>query len=211
MRHCSAEYWNKIKIVRCGVDDAFLEAAMEPIPDAPLLVCVGRFCEQKGQLLLLEALKKISDEGIPFELVLVGDGEMRNLVERRIQEHGLKKKVRITGWVSSHEVVKHILASRAIVLPSFAEGLPVAVMEAFALGRPVISTFVAGIPELVNNNENGWLVPAGSVDDLVSALRNVLSAEPDQLSRMGAAGAALVLERHNALIEAKKLLSYFEA
>ncbi len=96
-------------------------------------------------------------------MVLVGDGEMRREIEALIERCGLRNSVRITGWLSSERVREEILASRAMVLPSFAEGLPVVIMEAMALRRPVLSTYIAGIPELVRPGETGWLVPAGDV------------------------------------------------
>lgn len=209
MRQCSCDQWPKIKMVHCAVDDTFLRAEALEVPVAPRLVCVGRLCEQKGQLLLLEALKVLAEHGIDFEMVLAGDGEMRGEVEKRIQEYGLQSKVQITGWISGEQVKEHILASRAMVLPSFAEGLPVVIMEALALQRPVVSTYVAGIPELVKNGENGWLVPAGSVSDLVQALKEVLAASPEELQRLGSVGAAKVAEQHHAVVEAQKLLTFF--
>jgi glycosyltransferase involved in cell wall biosynthesis len=96
-----------------------------------------------------------------------------------------------------------------MVLPSFVEGLPVVLMEALALGRPVVSTFVAGIPELIEPGLCGWLVPAGSVAALVCAIREVLAAPVEDLGRMGRAGAIRVAERHNGLVEARKLSNLF--
>ena len=87
------------------------------------MVCVGRLCEQKGQLLLVEAVSLLAKKGLNFELVLAGDGEMRPEIEALIQERQLQDKVTITGWISSDQVREEILASRALVLPSFAEGL----------------------------------------------------------------------------------------
>ena len=136
------------------------------MPAARRLVCVGRLCEQKGQLLLVEAAHRLTAQGVDFELVLAGDGEMRGAIEALITHHNLQGRVRITGWISGEQVRNEILAARALVLPSFAEGLPVVIMEAMALRRPVISTFVAGIPELVRPGEHGWLVPAGDVEAL---------------------------------------------
>lgn len=209
MRQCSHEQWPKIKVVHCAVDDTFLCAEAMPVPVAPRLICVGRLCEQKGQLLLLEALRVLAGLGVAFEMILAGDGEMRGVVEERIAEYGLQNKVHITGWISGEQVKEHILASRAMVLPSFAEGLPVVIMEALALQRPVVSTYVAGIPELVVNGENGWLVPAGAVSDLVRALKEVLAASPGELHQFGRAGAAKVAEQHHAVVEAQKLLTFF--
>jgi glycosyltransferase involved in cell wall biosynthesis len=94
-------------------------------------------------------------------------------------------------------------------LPSFAEGLPVVLMEALASGRPVITTFVAGIPELVVDGENGWLIPAGDIDRLADAMQECLSASPERLSTMGRAGRQRALARHDIDVEAAKLGELF--
>ncbi|MSR62048.1 MAG: colanic acid biosynthesis glycosyltransferase WcaL [Planctomycetes bacterium] len=201
--------WQKIHVVHCGVDELFLAAERKPIPVAPRLVCVGRLCEQKGQLLLLEAAAQLAREGIPFELVLAGDGELRASLEAAIARHALGDRVRITGWISNERVRCEIEAARALVLPSFAEGLPVVLMEALALGRPVISTYVAGIPELVEPARSGWLVPAGDVAALTTALREVLRATPAALAELGRHGAERVRLQHDARIEAGKLAELF--
>ena len=103
----------------------------------------------------------LREQGHDFELVIVGDGPLRGAIEQRIERFSLGTRVRITGFLSNRGVRQELLAARALVLPSFAEGLPVAIMEALALGRPVISTYIAGIPELVQPGVNGWLVPPG--------------------------------------------------
>jgi glycosyltransferase involved in cell wall biosynthesis len=101
---------------------------------------------------------------------------------------GIRDRVKLTGWMSADKVREEILRCRAVVLPSFAEGLPVVLMEAFAEQRPVITTYIAGIPELVENSRSGWLVPAGSVDALTEAIREVFSTSPERLASMGRAG-----------------------
>ena len=148
---------------------------------------------RKGQLLLIEAAQRLAARGVDFELVLAGDGEMRAEIEALIARHNLQAQVRITGWISSDQVRDEILAARALVLPSFAEGLPVVIMEAMALRRPVISTFVAGIPELVQPGEHGWLVPAGDVEALAEAMQACLDAPVDMLARMGEAAHERVI------------------
>ncbi|MDP3077400.1 glycosyltransferase, partial [Bradyrhizobium sp.] len=173
------------------------------------LICVGRLCEQKGQLLLIEAARQLSERGTEFELVLAGDGEMRGDLEALIARYGLAKQVRITGWIGSDQVRDEILAARALVLPSFAEGLPVVIMEAMALRRPVITTFVAGIPELVEPGEHGWLVAAGDTEALASALLACLDAPLETISRMGEAARAKVLQHHDVDREAAKLIDLF--
>jgi glycosyltransferase involved in cell wall biosynthesis len=104
---------------------------------------------------------------------------------------------------------EEILTARALVLPSFAEGLPMVIMEAMALERPVISTFVAGIPELLHSGEHGWLVPAGDVEALMRAMQTCLEAPPQTLARMGAAACRRVRERHNVDIQAAQLEQLF--
>lgn len=209
-RWIDRDSWLKVKVVHCGLEKSFYDIAPAPVTANSRLVCVGRLCEQKGQLLLLEAAHGLSEKGIQFELVLVGDGEMRPEVERMIAAYDLAKKVRITGWLSGQQVRDEILNSCGLVLPSFAEGLPVVIMEAMALRRPVISTYVAGIPELVIPGENGWLVPAGSVTELMGAMEDMLLKSSSQLATMGDAAYTRVTERHDMSIEAKKLAELFQ-
>ncbi|WP_188035970.1 glycosyltransferase family 4 protein [Pseudomonas sp. EZ-C24] len=204
-------HWDKVKVVHCGLEAAFHAGPPVPVPAVPRLVCVGRLCEQKGQLLLLEAAQKLAAQGTTFELVLAGDGEMRAELETLIARYGLQGQVRITGWISSGQVREELLAARALVLPSFAEGLPVVIMEAMALRRPVLTTYVAGIPELVRPGENGWLFPAGAVQELAAAMADCLGQPDEVLQRMGDAAHQRVLERHDIDTEAAKLASYFRA
>jgi colanic acid/amylovoran biosynthesis glycosyltransferase len=209
-RQCEARDWGKVHVVRCGVDASYVDKAPTPVPDRPRLVSVGRLCEQKGQLLLVEAAAKLKREGRTFELVLVGDGPMRPDVEAIIAREGLGKHVVITGWASGDEVRRHIEEARGFVLPSFAEGLPVVIMEALGRGRPVISTYIAGIPELVQNDVCGWLVPAGSVDDVAVAMRSALDTPAARLTQMGEAGRERVKSMHDANKNAEALLRLFE-
>jgi len=198
--------WPRVHVVRCGLDPSYLDGrGPEPPSSSRRLVCIGRLAEQKGQLLLVEAAGKLRDRGEDFELILVGDGPMRGEVEGLIGRLGLGDRVRLAGWMSKAEVRRELVGCRAMVLPSFAEGLPVVLMEALALGRPVITTYVAGIPELVVPGESGWLVPPGSVDDLVGAMSSALAAPTSELERMGRIGSARVAERHDAAAEARKL------
>lgn len=204
------KYWRKVQVVHCGLEPAVFAAANSPAITVRRLVCVGRLGEQKGHLLLLEAARLLAAEGEDFELVLVGDGELRADIETLISDNNLQERVRITGWVADRQVREEILAARALVLPSFAEGLPVVIMEAMALKRPIISTFVAGIPELVRAGEHGWLVPAGDVEALANAMRNCLEAPLETLVRMGEAAQKSVLLHHSIDTEVAKLAKLFE-
>jgi colanic acid/amylovoran biosynthesis glycosyltransferase len=209
-RWCDHHHWPKIKVVHCGVDRDFLDRPIQSISQEPNLVCVGRLCEQKGQLLLLSAAKQLADAGLEFKLILVGDGELRSELERLIQQWHLENYIVITGVATTEQVQNYLQSARAFVLPSFGEGLPVAIMEAFALGRPVVSTYIAGIPELVKPGENGWLVPAGDVMALAQAIKAVLQTPIEELERMGKRGAAAVAKDHDVNHEAQFLSQLFQ-
>ena len=197
--------WPRLQVVRCGLDDTFLGKAFVAVPLAPRLVFVGRLSPEKGAVLLVEAAAMLRRDGIRVELVLIGDGPSRPEIERAVSEHGLHDAVSLLGWRGSEQVREEILASRALVLPSFAEGLPIVLMEALALNRPVVSTYVAGIPELVQPGSNGFLVPPGSLTELAAALRAVVAASTEELAELGRSGAARVGERHDASANARQL------
>jgi glycosyltransferase involved in cell wall biosynthesis len=198
-------HWERIHVVRCGLDADYLEAEPSAPPGERRLVFVGRLSEQKGAEVLIEATARLHESGRGFSLVLVGDGERRSALEEEIRRRGIADHVEITGWADGARVRQELARARALVLPSFAEGLPVVLMEALALGRPAISTYVAGIPELVRPGESGWLVPAGSVEPLVGAMAEALDASPEALRELGAAGRRAVLARHDARENARSL------
>jgi colanic acid/amylovoran biosynthesis glycosyltransferase len=208
---CDARDWPKVKIIHCGLEKSFYDVPTAPYPTGATLVCVGRLCAAKGQRLLLEVVGRLVASGVPVQLVLAGDGPMRAELEQRIAQLGLSANVRITGWISAEKVRSEILAARALVLPSFAEGLPVVIMEAMALRRPVLTTYIAGIPELVRPGENGWLFPAGSMEAMEQAMRECLSMPAEELQKMGDAGFERVTHRHNVDLEVAKLAALFRA
>jgi colanic acid/amylovoran biosynthesis glycosyltransferase len=154
-------------------------------------------CEQKGQLLLIDAVSQLKQRGMDVQLVLAGDGELRAEMEAKVVALGLSEVIEITGWLSGDQVKQRLLQCRALVLPSFAEGLPVVIMEAFALQRPVVTTYVAGIPELVQDQANGWLIPAGSLEHLVEALLAVLNAPAELLEKLGSHARGTVKAKHD--------------
>ncbi|MCG8548337.1 MAG: glycosyltransferase, partial [Alphaproteobacteria bacterium] len=205
MRWVPSELWGKIRLVRCGVDRQFLTDDRLPPVEAPRLVCVGRLCVHKAQPILVAAAERLRDAGVVFEIVLVGDGPMRAEVEAAIGRAGLEDRITITGWVDSARVRNEVSAARALVLPSISENLPVVIMEAMALGRPVVSTYVAGIPELVRPGETGWLVPASDVEALADALAEALAAPIKTIAAMGTMARERVAARHDVMREAARL------
>ena len=204
--------WHRIKIVHCGLDNTFLQGELSQLPlnKRKQLLCIGRLCEQKGQLLLLKSLKKVLDSGENVKLILAGDGEMRNAVETYINHNNLKEHVEITGWISSKQVKQLLIDSDAMILPSFAEGLPVAIMEAMAVGTPVLTTYIAGIPELLITGENGILFPAGDVDAIKKAIIDFLNISDGELNVMRNRAYQSVDMHHNIHKEAEKLACYFK-
>jgi glycosyltransferase involved in cell wall biosynthesis len=209
MRYSAPADWDKIHVVRCGLEQADLEQAPAPLPQEPHLVCVARFDAEKGHLVLLAAAARVARAGTAFTLELIGDGPLRPALERAVAELRLQQHVVFSGWLSSAAVRARLSSSRILVLSSFTEGIPVVLMEAFASGRPVIATYVGGIPELVVPGENGWLVPASSVDELALALQAALAAPTEELQRMGARGRARVRARHSVEAEARTLAELF--
>ena len=218
-QHCRAqcmiftpsEHWPRLEVIRCGIGPQFLDAKPAPQPARPRLVCVGRLSPEKGVMLLVDAAARLVERGRDFDLVLLGDGPSRPAIEARIRETFLEDHVSLPGWVDSDRVAEEIAAASALVVPSFSEGIPVALMEAMALGRPAVSTRVGGIPELLEHGESGWLVAPGSVDALVEGLEALLDASPEARAAMGERGAQRVRSLHDARTQVGRLAERFRA
>ncbi|MBI1381778.1 MAG: glycosyltransferase [Planctomycetaceae bacterium] len=211
MRWSDPAHWPRIHLVHCGIDAGFLDVPRRALPDERRLVCVARLDPVKGHFVLLEALGRLFAKGFDFQLDLVGGGALENDVRRFAAEQGLENRVRFLGWLDGAGVREAVLSARLMVLPSFDEGLPVVFMESYALYRPVLSTYIAGIPELVVPKESGWVVPAGSVDHLVVALEQALRADDATLGAMAERGRREVAEHHDIAGEAAKLGRLFGA
>lgn len=209
MRWADFADWPKLQVVHCGIEpERFADPAPIPAGDGTL-VAIGRLSEQKGQLLLVEALALALRQAPDLRLVLVGDGELRAPITAAIAAHDLGDRVRMTGWLDEAGVRAELAAARALVLPSFAEGLPMVVMEAMAAARPVLATAIAGMPELVQPGRTGWLVPAGDAAALAEAMIALSRTPVADLAVMGQAGRDRVLMRHDAAQEAAKLAALF--
>jgi len=210
-RWVAPEHWNRIEVVHCGIEpDHYPEPT--PLPTGSLrLVTIGRLAEQKGQLMALDALVVLKDAGVPVHLTLIGDGEMRPEVEEGIAARGLGDDVTLTGWVGEARILAELESSQALLLPSFAEGLPMVIMETMAAGRLVVATYIAGIPELVQPGETGWLVPAGDAEALAEALLDVSATSQEDRQRMADNARRRVVERHDVANEAHKLSEFITA
>lgn len=202
------DYWNKIHIVHCGLRIADFTVDDRCNDANQTFVNIARFNAQKGLWLIPPALALLRSEFPQAKVILIGDGEERASLEATIADHAVADMIELRGWQPNFEVRKALVESRALLLPSFAEGLPVVIMESFALGRPVIATYIAGIPELVDP-ACGWLVPAGSIEALADAMRNALRAGPDVLRAMGQEGRRRCVAQHDVATSAVRLKALF--
>ncbi|MFD1195067.1 glycosyltransferase family 4 protein [Seohaeicola saemankumensis] len=211
MRHLPPDLWPRIKVVHCGLPESAFSApgTEETGPDTPVFLCVGRLSGEKGHLVLLDAFAQVRAHHPDALLVLAGDGDLRAVIEARINALDLRDAVRITGWIGSDQVMRELQNCHVLVQPSFIEGLPVVIMEAMAQRRAVISTFVAGIPELVIPDENGWLVPAGTIEELAQAMENSITLPQTKMRAMRNAAFDRVRARHSILTEAGRLKALF--
>ena len=198
------KHWNKLNIIHCGIDPEKYQAEATTDLSAPHLVFVGRLAGVKGVPVLLDALSQIKADMPDLRVTLIGDGPERADLEIRAQDLGLGAVVTFAGYKSQDEVAETLASADALVLPSFAEGVPVTLMEAMASGLPVLATRVGGISELVEDGISGYLVPPGNVEALAARLRDLLG-DPELRTRMGAAGRAKVTADFNQQIEAGRL------
>jgi glycosyltransferase involved in cell wall biosynthesis len=169
------------------------------------LVVVARLSAQKGLFLMLEALAQVRDRGIDVQVNIIGDGPERSELAQKIVELNLVDRVSLVGALGGEGVRRSLADCHGMLLPSFAEGLPVVLMEAMAIGRPVITTAINGIPELVTHGESGWLVPAGDVGALADAIEEFSRTSMQNLAIMGQSGREAVLRCHDIDREAAKL------
>jgi glycosyltransferase involved in cell wall biosynthesis len=211
LRRAPRGHEHKIHVVRCGVDRRFLAANARGVPDAPRLVCVARLSPEKGIDVLLRAASVLAKEQLAFELSVLGDGPERVPLEELVRELDLSGRVNLPGWRSGADVYASILDARALVLASYSEGLPVVIMEALALRRPVIATRVGGVSELVVPGECGWLVQPGDVHELAEAMREALTGPSAELDVMGRRGALRVSVAHDASAQARLMAQHFNA
>jgi glycosyltransferase involved in cell wall biosynthesis len=198
--------WPKLKVIHCGV---IPEEFGEPVAhnDGELkIVCVGRLVPEKGQAVLLRALEQLAEAGIDASVVFVGDGRSRAWLEAEASRRNIRAT--FTGSVGHEDVPALLAEADVFCLPSFAEGVPVVLMEAMASRLPVVTTRIAGIPELVEDGVTGFVVSPGREDQLASALAE-LARSPALARSMGAAGRTKVCEEFNARTSAFELACLF--
>jgi glycosyltransferase involved in cell wall biosynthesis len=193
MRIVDPKHWHKFVIVRAGIERPPLPPRDGPGPEAngsaqrPLVLCVARLSPEKGHAGLLQAFARLVAGGVDARLELLGDGPERRRIEEQIRVLGLGERVVLRGQVSEDQVLEALTRATVLVLASFMEGLPVTLMEALALGVPVVAPCVAGIPELVEHGVSGLTFPPGDWDRLAQVLRDLL-ADPALQQRLAREG-----------------------
>lgn len=205
------QYWNRFHVVRCGIDlKAFPFRTSHPDRTVPRIIFVARLSPEKGHLILLHALKTLRDEGTDIELQIVGAGPFEESIRRQAALLGIDGMIAYTGELPPADVSKLLADADIFCLPSFSEGLPVSIMEAMAIGVPVVSTWISGIPELAINGTTALTVPASNVAALATALKS-LANDKELRARLARNARAEVERMHDIETNSTKLFSMFQS
>ena len=200
------DHWHKLHIVHCGVIPEYYERPPPPKIDGMQLLFVGRLTAIKGLRILFEAFAEARKSHPDLALKLVGDGDDRAHLEKLAAPVG--EAVQFAGFLSQDGVAEALAEADVLVLPSFAEGLPVVLMEALAAATPVICTQVAGVGELVEDGVSGFRVPAGDVQTLAEKIGQ-LADDPALRIRMGVAGREKTQTEFDIRLEATRIAALF--
>lgn len=206
---------DKINVIFCGVDTEVFSPSSEPHTKGPLhILSVASLEEKKGHKYLLEACRLLSNRGVDFVCHLVGDGTLRAQIENQITEASLENKVILHGPLNRIDVVKMMQSIDIVVLTSVQtksgdqEGIPVVLMEAMAMGLPVVASKLSGIPELVETEQNGILVPQRGSIEIADAIQKLIE-DVDLRHRLGQTGREKILREFNLQINVAKLSKLF--
>lgn len=178
-RIINPDHWHKLCIARCGLELSKLEEHKYPQGQKTRIrfVSVGRLSPEKGQIGLIDAFARVLSSGVDAELFLLGDGPERSRIEQRMRDSSLGGRFQLLGRAPEAQTLDVIASADVFVLSSFMEGLPVVLLEAMALGIPVIAPALAGIPELVRHAETGMLFTVGDWTDLAASMKRLAEDE----------------------------------
>ncbi|MEK7424919.1 MAG: glycosyltransferase [Actinomycetota bacterium] len=209
MRIGDPSRWHHLAVVRCGLALAeFPRRPDQPIGDVPLIVVTARLSPEKGHLVLVEALSILRSRGVAMQARFIGSGPFGDEIAAAAVRFGVDDIVEFTGPLPPGEVAAELGAADIFCLPTFAEGLPVSIMEAMAIGVPVVTTYISGIPELVIDGVTGWVVPAANAELLADKLEQVNG--PDRLAIIQAARQRVEC-RHDIASNAPQLAAHLRA
>lgn len=209
MKLSPAVHWKKFDICPLGVDVANYALERAPATERPFtILCVGRLTPAKGQHVLLEACAMLRDEGREFKLVIVGTGPDEDSLRQAVERLDLGQQVEMTGALNQDQVRARYSESDVFALPSFAEGIPVVLMEAMASGVPCVTTRITGIPELIRDGIDGLLTTPSDTQELADTLA-LLMDEPELRGELAEAGRARVAERYDLPTNVARLAEVF--
>jgi glycosyltransferase involved in cell wall biosynthesis len=207
MRLVAPEHWGELHLVRCGLQLSDLPVRRRSGP-ARRIISVGRLSAEKGQAGLLEAFASILPDCPDIELVLAGDGPESGRLRAIADRLSISERVRFTGRLSERDALEGIAQADILVVSSFMEGLPIVLMEAMALGTPVIATRVAGIPELVEDGKSGLLFTPSKWDELADCIRRLVGDDALRM-KLAEAGRSAVEGEFDIDRSAKQLRDLF--
>jgi glycosyltransferase involved in cell wall biosynthesis len=203
-------HWNKLVVSRLGVDsNLFSPVPFKEAPEVFEILCVGRLTPAKGQHLLIEVVERLAKLRLPVKLRLVGTGTDEGSLRRLAAQIDDPRSVIFEGPVDQNHIRTLYANADLFCIPSFAEGIPVVLMEAMAMGIPCVTTRVAGIPELIRDEIDGLLVAPSDVDGLVQALAKLMG-DVDLRKRIARNGRARVIEQYDLRQNVEKLATIFE-
>jgi glycosyltransferase involved in cell wall biosynthesis len=206
----STPHWDKLRVVHCGVDLSLFHPDDERSGGHSLeVLTVGRTVPVKGQALLVEAVAALARRGLEIRLTIVGDGPELPALRAQAERLDVSDQVTFAGAVGQDEIRSYYAEADVFALPSFAEGIPVVLTEAMAMGLPVVASRITGIPELVEEGVSGVLVVPGRADQLTDALAHLVSEPPDRRRAMGRAGQEKVAREFDLETTAQELLVIF--
>jgi len=203
-------HWDKLRVVRCGVDLSLFDRVEQPdTARVPEILTVGRVVPVKGQALLVDAVAELARRRVETRLTIVGDGPDLPQLRSRAKRLNISGSVAFVGAVSQDDIRAHYERADIFALPSFAEGLPVVLVEAMAMELPVVASRITGIPELVDDGVSGLLVTPGSGCELTDALERLVREPAERRREMGRRGRERVSAEFDLEQSAQRLLELF--
>lgn len=212
MRTIAPAHWPKLFLNRCGVRIDDLKRATRRRDETAQLriVCVARLSPEKGLVGLVQAFARLRERGVDAQLRILGDGPSRDDILAAIEQAGVAAHCELPGRIPETGVPVELADADIFAMTSFMEGLPVVLMEALALGLPVVAPCVAGIPDLVEHEHTGLLFGPAHWDELTCRLER-LARDPALRRRLGAAGRARVEAEFDASKAAAPIVAKFLA
>jgi colanic acid/amylovoran biosynthesis glycosyltransferase len=211
MKASAPNDWHKIQVFPLGVDPAIFVPSDSSKSQGGVtsIICVATLTSVKGQQILIDAAEILIKGGSRLVLHLVGDGPNRSALTNHADSRGISESVRFEGALNQDQVRALCRECDLFVLPSFGEGVPVVLMEAMAMEIPCIATWVAGVPELIENRVSGLLVPPSDVDQLADAIQELIN-HPNERLRLAKAGRQQIVDKYNLSINVERLSSAFQ-